>query len=374
VKEGESGTISDFGLSMFRQMVDGAADGIALADMENVIRYANEAYHRLYGYEFPETIGTRLRDHGVPPSMRGKLSEVDKACREQGFWEGEWEILRKDGDVVPVILSTSAVRDESGAVSGRVCVLSDISALKETEAALERANSELQGYARTVSHDLKGPLTAIVLETQGLADSAEEEDIASVREAVAEAAEVIERNVDRCYTLIDDMLMLARLDQKPRKVEEIDLGTLVMDVIEGSSSVAEQKDVSFSIDENLGSIRAEELHMVQLFGNLIDNALVHAEADNLEVVVRRLPGEDNLHRFLVRDNGQGFDDAIEGEMFLPFTTCEKHKGIGVGLATVKRVIDLYGGGIRAYNDRGACFEFQIADWPEETKPEPLLAG
>jgi signal transduction histidine kinase len=95
-----------------------------------------------------------------------------------------------------------------------------------------------------------------------------------------------------------------------------------------------------------------------LFSNLIRNAVEHNPADAPRVVVSFLGSGRSGNRYKVRDNGPGIPETDSDMVFWPFYAAKEGR-TGLGLATVQKIIKIYGGHIKAYNDGGACFEFTL---------------
>jgi signal transduction histidine kinase len=114
----------------------------------------------------------------------------------------------------------------------------------------------------------------------------------------------------------------------------------------------------------MGSIRADGTHMYQLFSNLIGNGILHNDASYPVLRISRLPDDDSVQHFVICDNGSGISEDLIENLFEPFTRSE-HGGAGLGLSIAQKVVDIYGGAIRAYNDNGACFEVTMKDYPAE---------
>jgi signal transduction histidine kinase len=121
------------------------------------------------------------------------------------------------------------------------------------------------------------------------------------------------------------------------------------------------------VGDRLGHVVGSPTHFYQLFSNLIRNCIKHCRSDRPVLNVRRLEEAGiGVHRYLVRDNGEGIPEADLEDIFTPFFK-GKSGGTGIGLATVEKIVNLYGGEVRAYNNNGACFEFTISDY---SQPEP----
>lgn len=233
--------------------------------------------------------------------------------------------------------------------------------LKRSEEELREANIELEGYAHTVSHDLRGPLSAIAVADSMLKEEAAEPRVREAAPEIEHFAEVIERNVEKSHALIDDILSLAQAGSKPTKSEGVDISELVTGLIMEKSGEIREKGISMKVDEVLGMVTANHTQIYQVFSNLIGNSLKYNDAAHPVLEVRHLGDEaGGGHRFLVRDNGPGIPTEVLDDIFVPFVKGDQG-GTGIGLSTVERIVKAYGGWIRAYNDNGACFEFLIRD-------------
>jgi signal transduction histidine kinase len=164
---------------------------------------------------------------------------------------------------------------------------------------------------------------------------------------------------------VDDLLALAEAGQSPAEVEAVDLGEVVGQILTERSSTFEARGADVKVVGELGTVVASPTHVYQLFANLIINAIKHNDSAEPMVEVRGLgEAEGGGRRYQVWDNGPGIPEEDFARIFEPFF---KGKGgeTGVGLATVQKIVELYGGTIAACNneDRGACFEFVLHDYP-----------
>lgn len=235
--------------------------------------------------------------------------------------------------------------------------------LKTREAELQRLNVELDGYARTVSHDLRGPLASIKLASQMLEELAEEQvsDEALSLE-IREYAESITRSADKSFALSEDLLALARAGQAPEQAEAVSVDEVLRSVADERSIELERREAMLEVRGELGTVRGSSVQLYQLFSNLVENALVHNTGEGLVITVSRLSDDrPGTHRFLVRDSGEGIPPDIIRQVFAPFFKGPSG-GSGLGLAIVHRIVSAYGGEISARNDGGACFEFTIRDF------------
>jgi signal transduction histidine kinase len=236
--------------------------------------------------------------------------------------------------------------------------------VEERTAELARSNLELDGYAHTVSHDLRGPLASIELAASMLTDMLKDEQQQDAREQMSEVLDQLRKSTDRSFSLVDELLALAEAGRHPAAVEKVDVGDMVAQVLLERAQVMEARGARVILDDGLGTLLASPTHMYQLFSNLITNAIKHNDSPEPVVEVRRLEEDEGGGlRYQVADNGPGVADEDFPRIFEPFF---KGKGgeTGVGLATVQKIVQQYGGTISACNEEGggACFEFVLHDY------------
>ena len=344
--------------------VEQSIDGIAITDLDGYLQYVNRAWAMMHRREKEEFIGKYIGFFHGDQRLKEEVARFFNQVLRTGLHQAEIPQSRKDGTTFPAWVTAALLNDEAGDPFGFVVVARDITERKMAEKELRVINEELEGFAYTVSHDLKGPLSTIGLATYTLRELLNELGEGERRANTIEVVNVIDRNVDRSSALIDELLTLAQAGQEPEEVIDVDVGVVVRSVLEDKDADIEDSSVIINIDDNLGRVTVNYLHAYQLFSNLIGNAIQHNDSSNPLVEIRYLGGEeDEGHRYIVRDNGSGVPPDILEKIFTPFFKWES-EGTGVGLATVEKIIKLYDGWISAYNDEGACFEFVIRDAPD----------
>lgn len=249
-----------------------------------------------------------------------------------------------------------------------------LSRLEEEERrASERAsewreeNAELEGFAYTVSHDLRAPLrhvnafaSLLRRQTAGRLDAQGEHYLG----AIAGAAE-------RMGTLVDDLLSFLRLRRAEPVRAPVDTGALVRELIAELGPQAAGRDVEWKVGE-LPPLDADPWLLRRALASLLSNALKftrprpHAVID---IGGSLTPGGDEVVLF-VRDNGVGFDARYAGKLFQVFQRlhrADEFEGTGMGLATVRRIVERHGGRVWAQSDPGQGATFQMV-FPREGAP------
>ncbi len=338
-------------------LYEGIRDALVAVDQENRIVDVNGPACEIIGQPAGNILGRPAPEvlAGIP-SLVERLASGDLPC------QGEIP-LEEDGEPRHYNLRIWPLLDRRERPLGKLVTLHDVTELKRVQDELERINAELDGYAHTVSHDLKGPLTSIMLANQALVRLMESPETPETRDKVEKVLGLMFSSTEKANSHINCLLALAVAGQKPTAVQEVDVGDIVGLVLEEHRGDIEDHRAKV-ITEDLGSLRADPTHIYQLFSNLIGNCFQHNAGLDIVIEVRRLAGDAGGHRFLVRDNGQGINEADLERIFEPFYKADGN-GSGIGLATARRIVRVYGGDIYAYNDHGACFEFSLPDWPEE---------
>jgi two-component system, OmpR family, sensor kinase len=226
------------------------------------------------------------------------------------------------------------------------------------EAFAERSASEerLRRFLADASHELRTPLASI----RGYAELFR---IGAARqpEETEKAMRRIEEEAQRMGVLVEDLLMLARLDEvQDAEREQVDLGALASDAVDDARATAPDRDIDLTVSEQAPVVSGEPDRLRQVLANLLRNALVHTPAGTpIEVTVDRTPEGAQLE---VRDHGPGLPTDRPEQLFERFWRAEGGRvrgrgGAGLGLAIVAAIVDAHGGQVSAGNapDGGAIF-------------------
>lgn len=225
-------------------------------------------------------------------------------------------------------------------------------------AELEKLNAELDSFAYSVSHDLKSPLRAIDGFTRLLGEQLE----GRLQPDEEQLFERVLASTGRMSTLIADLLALARVSQGTMELVRTDLSAMAEQVLKSERARQPDRPLRWHIDVGLFSPCDARLARIAL-ENLLGNAVKYTrdQPDPLIEVgrVRDTPGE-----FFVRDNGVGFNMAYADKLFKPFQRLHmpsEFEGTGIGLATVRRIVERHGGSISgaAQVGQGAEFRFSL---------------
>lgn len=232
--------------------------------------------------------------------------------------------------------------------------------LQRNEKELRNHISELEAFSLGVAHDLRGPLAAV----RGFAQFLGEEP--ALPEQAKQHVDDIVEGTNRMGEIIDAMLALGRLERSEIRHETIDLGSLARTAFETLRERAGRSDVEFVSPDRL-PIKADPGLARMAVENLISNALKFtSKQQHPRIEIGKVSSGAGRDVFFVRDNGAGFDPARVSRLFSPFGRLHDQSefaGTGIGLMTVRRIVERHGGTIRAESapGKGATFYFTLGD-------------
>ena len=252
------------------------------------------------------------------------------------------------------------------ALHGTYCRLSEEQAvIRRQKAELEAANRELRSFSYAVSHDLRAPLRAI----NGFAHALGEDKAAQLDDEARDYLARIVAAAERMGVLIDGMLELGRLSQKEMQRDEIDLSALAEAILRELETGEPGRAVRWTVAPGLRA-RADRNLAYSLLQNLLGNAWKYTRRRaDAEIAFGAADGAADGEagpEFFVRDNGAGLDLTLAPRLFVPFQryhAAREFDGLGIGLATVKRILDRHGGRIRVESapGQGATFHFAFGE-------------
>ncbi len=348
----------------YRALFEKCAFGIIVADSETGrLADANLSIRRMLGYSKAELLRLGLADIHPKDSLDRLASEIESQARCGQPISRAISCLRKDGTVFYADIANAKT-----IFRGRKCVvgfLKDVTERKQAEEKLkltlgdlERSNKELEQFAYVASHDLQEPLRMVSSYTQLLARRYQGKLDADADEFIAYAVD----GANRMQGLINDLLAYSRAGTRAKGLGPADC-TAVLDQALANLKAAIEQSGAVVTHDPLPTVTADKLQLVQLFQNLIGNAIkFHVEAPPRVHVSAEKQGNEWV--FSVRDNGIGIDPKYAERIFVIFQrlhTREEYPGTGIGLAICKKIVDRRGGRIWAESQpgMGAAFYFTI---------------
>jgi signal transduction histidine kinase len=226
--------------------------------------------------------------------------------------------------------------------------------LETSKQELERSNDELEQFVYTVSHDLKSPIVTsmgFIGIIRKLADQGKAEQAVKMLDKVVKANE-------RMSQLISDLLELSRVGRIDMDTKLLDLNLLLADFARSRNEVLAQEQFRLIIEPGLPTILANESRILQIFENVLSNALKYANKERNGCLRISSYSDAAWHHILCADNGPGIPDEYHEKIFGLFYRLDVNiEGTGIGLAVAKKIMKLHGGEIQIENglEGGAVF-------------------
>ncbi len=232
--------------------------------------------------------------------------------------------------------------------------------LKHALIQLERSNRDLEQFAYVASHDLQEPLRMIVSYVQLLERRYREKFDENAKDFMG----FITEGTQRMQLLIRDLLEFSRVTSQSKEFEIIDLNEILKIVLKNLKIAIEENNVKIQYS-NLPDVLGDNTQLIQLFQNLIYNAIKFKKDAHPEIEVSAVHNESNW-LISVKDNGIGIADEYKEKIFIIFQRLHdrgKYQGTGIGLAVCKRIVERHGGKIWVESElgKGSTFYFTLPD-------------
>jgi PAS domain S-box-containing protein len=378
-----------------RRLIETSLDPLVTIDPEGRIADVNKATEEVTGYSREELLGTDFSEYFTEPDRARAAYKT--AFRDGQIEDYELEIRHRDGHLTSVTYNASVYRDKAGEIVGVFAAARDITERKRIHSELARlnqelehrvqertselaaANSELEAFTYSVSHDLRAPLRGI----HGFSRILNECYATQLSADARHYLEMVDQNALTMGSLIDSLLSLSRLNRQPLKLQAVEPASLVRAALVEMADEIDGRRIEFVIDD-LPHCTADSVLLKQVWINLLSNAVkytrrrenawIHVGWSRFEEL--KGPGKEEASNasgswvdqdspvYYVADNGAGFDMRYADKLFGVFQRLHsqaEYEGTGVGLAIVERIIRRHGGRVWAYgrHDVGASFYFTV---------------
>ena len=378
----------DKALRRLADIVESTDDAVIAKDLNGVITNWNPAAEKLYGYQAEEVIGKPVEILIPPDRPDEEPAILAKLRRGERIEHYETIRIAKDGSRINVSLTVSPIRNAAGEVIGASKIARDITEQKRAEQEREQlltservareeaeiANRAKDEFLAVLSHELRTPLTAML----GW--------LAIVRghrldkKTTEHAIETIERNAQAQAQLIEDLVDVSRIvgGKLNLEVRPIDLLPAIKAAIEVVRPAAEAKSINIEINDlSVGPVTGDPARLQQVIWNLLSNAVKFTPRGGSVHV--NFQQADSSAEIVIRDTGIGISKDFLPHVFERFRQAESavtrsHRGMGLGLAIVRHLVELHGGTVTAASegeDQGATFTIRL---PLAAVTQPTLAS
>ena len=349
----------------YRRLFETAKDGILILDAETgMIVDVNPFLIKLLGFSHEQFLGKKVWELGFFKDIVANQANFAELQQKEYMRYENKPLQTSDGRQVEVeFISNVYLIGKKKVIQ---CNVRDISERKQIErqlasamATVQRSNKDLEQFAYVASHDLQEPLRMVSSYTQLLAERYGDQ-------LDEKAKKYIDYAVDgaiRMQRLINDLLTYSRINTQGVIPKLTDSHSVLGEALRNLSAAIEENRAIVTNDD-LPVVRADASQLMQVFQNLISNAIKFRRADDaprIHVSVKNLGHE---WCFSVKDNGIGIDSKYAGKVFVIFQrlhTSQEYPGTGIGLAMCKRVVERHGGRIwfESELDKGSTFYFTL---------------
>ena len=371
------------GKEYIENLIETAQDAIICIDEKGMIKVWNQSAEKIFGYSKGEITG-----QPATTLIPEKYKKEHQEGLERFLKKGEGRILgktvevsglTKEGIEIPVEISLSSQKAEEERYSF-TAIIRDITQKKKVEDEHKRMqddlrykNKELEEIIHIASHDLRSPLVNIhgfsrelehafkqvntVLSNINI-DSAVKDDLAPIlKKDIPEALQYIQASASKMHSLLNGLLRISRLIRAKLTIKRLDMNKLMSNVIGTFEYEIKRLGVKLQVDE-LPSCMGDEMHINQVFSNLLNNALKYLDPARRGII--RISGTRQLV-YCMEDNGIGIAAEHRNKIYEMFYRLNPNNGggEGLGLAIVCRILDRHGGRIWVESNPGRGSKFFV---------------
>lgn len=338
-------------INLYKAILSSMTEGVIVLDKTGNIIIANSSIRKIFDLDDREVTGLSTLEVIRNYDLHVFLNEVLQVKKPM---IKEIEMLSPVSKIFEI--HASVFLEENGNFKGVVAVFYDITELRK----LERMRSE---FIANVSHELRTPLSAIKGFVETLLDGAINDKNSNIK-----FLNIINEHVMRLDRLINDILDLSKIETKAIKLKKeiISIKDIIDKVVSLLKSKADEKEIKVNIDisENLPQVKIDKEKIMQVFFNLLDNAIkFNINKGQITISARML--EDKI-KIDISDTGIGIPEKDSGRIFERFYRVDKGRsrelgGTGLGLSIVKHIVELHEGTVSVESklNKGSKFSFTL---------------
>lgn len=363
----------------FRNLYENALAMHRTVNKDGIILDCNTLYLKQLGYSKSEVIGKSIFEHVAEQDVN-LLKASFAAWKEKGITKNqELRLKRKDGTVLPILLSANNLYDQNGQLVGSNTIMQDITVIYETRKQLQKNEEMLKAsmermhklarakdeFVAMITHELKTPLTPII----SYADLLLSERLGPCTDEQKKRLDIIKTSAHSLQKTISDLLDVQKIEMGHLKLDKglYNVVDIINDVIVKMESAAVKSGIRLGMNCQSEKIHCmcDQARIEQVLMNLISNAIDFCPKEKGRIQVKAY-ASDGFAKIIVVDNGIGIVKEKLDKIFVKFYQIDskmtrEHGGTGLGLAVCKGIIDGHGGKIWAEsNGPGSGTEIHIA--------------
>ena len=363
----------------FQTMAENAPVMIWLSDTNRRCTYFNKNWLAFTGHTLEQELGNGWVERVHPEDLEYCLEIYTTAFDARQAFVMEYRLRRFDGEYGWILDKGTPRFNSDGSFAGYIGSCTDISNHKQTELALKqradelilvntvlaqtttllkKRNDELDQFAYVASHDLKAPLRAIA----SLSEWMEEDLLDQIPEENQHQMRLLRGRVNRMEALINGLLEYSRVGRVQTPSLRVNVDQLLKEIID---SLAPPETFTIEVEPGMPTLLTKRVPLQQVFTNLIGNAIKHHTGSDGHVKIS-VKDQGQYYEFAVSDNGPGIAPEYHNKIFVIFQTLEARdlkEGTGIGLAIVKKIIEIETGKITLESVLGVGSTFRFT-WPK----------
>ena len=371
------------------------------AEVQDLYEHAPAGYHSLnsngifvrinqteldwFGYTWEEIIGVKAFNDLITDKSKKVFAENFPRFKAQGWIKDlEFEMIRKDGSILIVLINATAIYDEHGEFVMSRSSLIDITKRKQAELKLQTANILLEKASKlkdeflaNMSHELRTPLNGIL----GYSDILLEGVHGAISEKQQQAVQMIRSSGEHLLELINDILDVSRIEAGKLELqpEIIEVDVICQSSLVFIKQLANKKSIAveYSSSPANSTLLADPMRLKQILVNLLNNAVKFTPEKGTIKLDVQANDRAGLMRFSITDTGIGISSGNMQKIFKPFVQLDsslsrQHEGAGLGLVLTKNLVEMHGGSIEVQSEVGAgsCFTF-VLPWTIQMNTKTL---
>ena len=359
----------------YRGLLEAAPDAMVVVNQDGEIVLLNVQAEKQFGYHRDELLGQKVKNI-IPEGFAERLiadglRSAEEALAQQIGTGIELIGRRKDGSEFPIELMLSPLESAEGILV--TAAIRDITTRRMAEAhllqkvdELYRSNEELGQFAYIASHDLQEPLRMVASYTQLLSRRYKGKLDSDADEFIAFAVD----GASRMQRLIQDLLTYSRVGTKGKDLLDTSSEEALQQALMNLRGAIEESGALVTHDP-LPAVLADDMQLIQLFQNLVGNAIKYQRPGVPRVHVSAARNGAKKWTFAVQDNGLGIDSQYFEKIFGMFQRLHKREefaGTGIGLAICKKIVERHGGSISVESEPGQGSTFRFSLEGSERKP------
>lgn len=349
----------------YYSIFEGIHDVYLETNMDGEILIASPSVKEVLSFDAKELMGKNIAELYLDPDVREDLLSL---LKEEGE-VNNFEAVLKDKEGKRIFLWLHARMEETDGLIKIITIARDVTnyheamdevrklnrelsqRVEERTGELKKAVSELEGFAYTISHDLKSPLKAMEAYTsmikEDVGDDLEKESLDMLEQIQKTSREMIE--------LIEKLLQYALVSKAPLMRETIAVELEIRSLFEEVKAGSGNRALILEFTAKMPPLRVDPVLFRQMMRNVLSNAVKFTRHQEVGIITIHVESMDESHKIYIQDNGVGFEMSDSGRLFEVLQrlhTKEEFEGTGIGLATVKKIMLMHGGEVTIKGQKG----------------------